>query len=149
VKSDPLRGLVHDHEDLNRQVLAIGATVRALQRDGAKALVTPLGDLREQLFKHFAREEEGLFPFVAETLPELADQVNAMAQSHDAICGALVRMVHLAATNAEPASIATIHERFETAYAAHAKAEAELLDSLTRRLDGEQLAALASLVDGL
>lgn len=151
--NDPVQDLAHDHADLNRRVLALGSTIRALDRDDgdgvALALVSRLGELREQLFLHFAREEEGLFPLVSEAVPDLADQVHAMALAHDAICGSLARMYHLAATNAEIATIIAVFARFETAYASHSEMEADLLDSLSRRLDPEQRARLAELVRGL
>ena len=107
--SDPVQDLVHDHADINRRVFALGSTIRALDRDGgngmALALVTRLGELRELLFLHFAREEEGLFPLVTELQPDLAEQVRAMALAHDAICGGLARMYHLAASNTELSTI--------------------------------------------
>lgn len=150
---DPVQDLVHDHADINRRVFALGSTIRALDTnhgDGlALALVTRLGELRELLFLHFAREEEGLFPFVSETVPELADQVHAMALAHDAICGGLARMYHLAAANTELATILSVFTRFETAYGSHAEAEARLLHTLGGRLDPEQRARLAELVRGL
>jgi len=151
--TDPVQELVHDHADINRRVLALGAAIRALdRRDGggmAVALVPRLGELRELLFLHFAREEEGLFPFVAETVPELADRVHAMAMAHDAICGGLARMCHLASANAELAHVLAVFARFEAGYASHADAEAELLRELTTRLDAEQRGRLADLVRGL
>jgi len=150
---DPVQDLVHDHADINRRVLALGAAIRALDRNNASgmavALVSQLGELRELLFLHFAREEEALFPFVAEAVPELAGQVHDMALAHDAICGALARMYHLAAANAELNVILAVFARFEAAYASHAEAEAELLRRLTGRLDGAQRAQLAELVRGL
>ncbi|HEY0482910.1 MAG TPA: hemerythrin domain-containing protein [Kofleriaceae bacterium] len=150
---DPVQELVHDHSDINRRVLALGSAIRALDRnDGhgmALALTHRLGELRELLFLHFAREEEGLFPFVAEAVPELADQVQAMALAHDAICGGLARMYHLASANADLAVILAVFARFETAYASHADTEAELFRQLGRRLDPAQRARLADLVRGL
>jgi len=150
---DPVQELVHDHADINRRVFALGSTIRALDRDGgdgmALALVTKLGELREQLFLHFAREEEGLFPMVAELVPELADQVHSMALAHDAICGGLARMYHLAAANADLTTIIAVFLRFEAAYATHAEVEAELLQNLSSRLDPAQRAQLAELVRGL
>jgi iron-sulfur cluster repair protein YtfE (RIC family) len=102
---DPIHELAHAHADLNRRVLEIGALVRTVERGHARALVGPLGELREILFLHFAREEGGcLFPFVAETVRELADQVDEMAIAHDTICGALARMFHLTSFDADPAS---------------------------------------------
>jgi DUF438 domain-containing protein len=151
--NDPVQDLVHDHADINRRVFALGSTIRALDCEDGKgmalALVTRLGELRELLFLHFAREEEGLFPFVSESVPELASQVRAMALAHDAICGGLARMYHLAATNAEVTTITTVFMRFEAAYASHAEVEAQLLRSLTGRLDPEQRARLGALVRGL
>lgn len=151
--NDPVQALVHDHADLNRRVLALGTAIRALDRDDgngmALALVTRLGELRELMFLHFAREEEGLFPYVAEAVPELADQVQAMAVAHDAICGALARMYHLSAANADIAVITQVFARFEASYAGHAQVEAELLAQLAGRLAPDQLARLSELVHGL
>lgn len=150
---DPVEDLVHDHADINRRVLALGSTIRTLDRDDgngmAVALVTRLGELRELLFLHFAREEEGLFPLVAEAMPELADEVAAMAMAHDAICGGLARMYHLAAANADLPTILAVFTRFEIAYAGHAQTEANLLRTLHGRLDPAQRAQLAELVRGL
>jgi DUF438 domain-containing protein len=150
---DPVQALVHDHSDINRRLLALGSAIRALDRnDGngmARALVSCLGELRELLFLHFAREEEGLFPFVADTVPELADQVHAMALAHDAICGGLARMYHLASANADLTVILAVFARFEIAYASHSQAESELLRQLSARLDPAELAELAGLVRGL
>jgi iron-sulfur cluster repair protein YtfE (RIC family) len=151
--TDPVQDLVHDHADINRRVLALGAAIRALDHpdgDGmAVALVHRLGELRELLFLHFAREEEGLFPFVSDAVPELADRVQAMAMAHDAICGGLARMYHLASANAELAQVQAVFSRFEAGYASHADAEADLLRELTARLDAGQRARLAELVRGL
>ncbi|HEX3764862.1 MAG TPA: hemerythrin domain-containing protein [Kofleriaceae bacterium] len=152
---DPVQELVHDHADINRRVLALGAAIRSLARtdgdgDGmAVALVHGLDELRELVFLHFAREEEGLFPFVSEAVPELADRAQAMATAHDAICGGLARMCHLAATNADLTLVLAVFSRFEATYASHADSEADLLRELTARLDAGQRAQLAELVRGL
>lgn len=150
--SDPIDQLSHDHGELNRRVLALGTQVRSLQRvpaSTAESLVTPLRELREQLFLHFAREEEGLFPFVTEQVVELSEQIHGMEVAHDTICGALARMVHLAQSGSSLAMIAQLFDRFENAYATHAQMEAEILASLATRLDAAQRAQLAALVEGL
>jgi hypothetical protein len=151
--TDPVQALVHDHADINRRVFALGTAIRTLGCDDgdgmALALVTQLGELRELLFLHFAREEEGLFPFVSEAVPDLADQVHAMALAHDAVCGGLARMYHLVSSNAEITTIAAVFARFESAYGSHAEVEAELLQTLSGRLDREQRARLSELVRGL
>ncbi|MBX3156368.1 MAG: hemerythrin domain-containing protein [Deltaproteobacteria bacterium] len=147
--ADAVEDLVHDHADLNRRVLALGAAVPQLDRAALAGFAAQLEALRELLFLHFAREEEGLFPFVSDCEADLADQVNAMASAHDTICGALARMCHLASSGAEPGTLALVFQRFESAYAAHARTEADLLDELGRRLSPEQREQLAAIVDGL
>lgn len=149
---DPVDELTHDHADLNRRVLALGELVGLLGEPDADIrgpLGAALAELRDQLFLHFAREEEGLFPFVAEVEPALAEVVGGLALGHDAICGALARMVHLADNDGELSTIFTLFARFEETYALHAHNEAALLDKLARRLDAGQRERLAELVDGL
>lgn len=156
--NDPIDDLVHDHGELNRRVLDLGVQMRRAsaidsigdaRTAGAATIVEPLADLRDYLFHHFAREEEGLFPFVTEHVSVLAAQIHAMEVAHDTICGALARMVHLAQGGATLDAIAQLFDRFETAYAEHARAESELLGSLGQHLDAEHRAALAALVHGL
>lgn len=65
--SDPVRDLAHDHADLNRRVLALAAAFGTCSRTpdaSAESLAPKLVELRETLFLHFVREEEGLFPFM-------------------------------------------------------------------------------------
>ncbi|HET9621332.1 MAG TPA: hemerythrin domain-containing protein [Kofleriaceae bacterium] len=151
--TDPIQDLTHDHADINRRVLAIGAAIRALDRDGgnglARALVGRLGELRELLFTHFAREEEGLFPFVTDAVSALTASIAEMATAHDAICGALARVYHLAESNADIASITHMYTRFEAAYASHSEAEGRLLQQLGHVLDPAQRDQLSGLVRGL
>lgn len=144
---DPVHDLAHDHADLNRRVLELGGLLA--QQQPLAALVPGLEELREHLFLHFAREEEGLFPLVSDWIPELADQVLAMVGSHDAICGALARMVHAASTEAEAHLFRGLFVRFQTAYAEHAKVESALLRQLDSRLDAAQRTQLSELVRSL
>ncbi|HWO17172.1 MAG TPA: hemerythrin domain-containing protein [Kofleriaceae bacterium] len=146
---DPVRNLAHDHSELNRQVLELSAIVA--EHQALSPLVPALKDLREHMFLHFAREEEGLFPLVSEWIPELADQVLALVGAHDAVCGALARMIHAASAEAEvePAAFQGLLARFQAAYGDHAKLEAELLRRADAALDAAQRAQLAELVRGL
>jgi hypothetical protein len=149
--SDSVHALGHDHLEINRQVLAVGALLRKLQRDGnaASVLVTALGELCELLFFHFAREEEGVFPFIADAIPELAERARAMSIAHDTICGALARTFHLASAGGDVVAIVTMYERFEVTYASHASLEASLLEDLDARLDPAQRATLVAMLKGL
>jgi hemerythrin-like domain-containing protein len=146
---DPVEALAYDHGDLNRQVRLLRARFRSLQTDGSNSagLLSDLYSFRDTLFLHFAREEEALFPFVAENVPELREQVETMTVTHDTVCGALARMVHLASTDTPLAAIAPLFARFESTYSAHAHNEAKLLHSLADRLDADQRTRLLELVE--
>lgn len=148
--SDAVTELAHDHAALNRMVLSLASAIR---RSGVEAssshLELGLGELRDELFHHFAREEEALFPFVAEVMPALEPQVKAMLVAHDMICGSLSRMVHVAATGAPTATLLALFERFENAYAEHAQLETALLASLETALDHDQRSRLSDLVAAL
>jgi iron-sulfur cluster repair protein YtfE (RIC family) len=146
MSNDPVNDLAHDHLELNRRVIALGGAIAASRGDHAATL---LEELRDHLFDHFAREEEGLFPFVSEALPDLDDEVREMAIAHDMICGTLARMLHLAASGAALSLVAELFGRFETAYARHADREATLLRALAQRLDADQRVSLAIVVRGL
>lgn len=148
---DPVDHLAHDHAELNARVLELGSRVRAQGglAAGTDALAAPLRELRDDLFLHFAREEEALFPFVTDIFPELAERVNAMIAAHDTICGTLARMCHLASRDAPLAILSPLYERFETSYGDHASSEGDLLRRLDRDLGPAQRRALAGLVAGL
>ena len=128
--ADPVRDLAHDHADLNRRVLELSD----LHADPAAhpPLLPALVELREHMFLHFAREEEGLFPLVSEWIPEISDQVLAMVSAHDAVCGALARMIHAARSGTDAASLDGLLGRFQAAYAEPAQRAqlAELVRSL-------------------
>jgi iron-sulfur cluster repair protein YtfE (RIC family) len=145
---DALDELAHDHADLNRRVIELGKLLAGEAIDPSSHADQLLLELREELFFHFAREEEGLFPFVTEHVAELAPAIDAMATAHDAICGGVARMCHMVKT-ATVATMRGLFERFEQAYVQHSKMEAELLRKLETRLDADQRLALAELVRGL
>lgn len=146
---DPVLEFQHDHEDLNLLVRDIGALVRGGALDSElPALAAQLVELREHLFLHFAREEEGLFPYVAGALPDLADDIAAMVNAHDTTCGAIARMVHLAQSG-DAARLIGLFDRFELAYTLHARAERALLQGLAARLSPGQRAELILLLRGL
>ncbi|HEY0254479.1 MAG TPA: hemerythrin domain-containing protein [Kofleriaceae bacterium] len=144
---DGLHALTHDHGELNRRVLDLSALVAAAEP--GSDLLDALVELREELFAHFAREEEGLFPYITAELPELASRVLEMAFVHDTVCGALSRACHTAERDASRAQLVALYERFEQAYAGHARAESDFLEELQTRLTEGQRVQLSELVAGL
>jgi iron-sulfur cluster repair protein YtfE (RIC family) len=150
---DPVQLLVHDHAEINYKVLRLGMSIAQLGRGDrpatAGSLVDAIADLRELLFFHFAREEEGLFPYAADVAPDLSAQIDAMAIAHDTICGAVARMHHLATQDGELSGLSVVFERFEKAYSEHSANEVAVLAKLDERLDAAQRARLTELVSGL
>jgi iron-sulfur cluster repair protein YtfE (RIC family) len=130
-------------EMLRQSVLA----ARSEAREGLSALAS---ELRDELLGHFADEEEGLFPFIREHVPKQREAVDRLQEAHDVICGALVRFSFLAERGGELSSEARLaYERFQAAYGAHSRDEADLLDELARVLTPEQQAELEMLLRGL
>lgn len=156
---DPLDDLAHDHGELSVLVFEV---LHALEH---KASVPPppveqgwlrrrLVDLREALLLHFAREEEGLFPFVGQHFPEAAPRVAAMEVAHDGMCGSVTRMAYLAeqGPDAFPRHLPAItvsFTRFLDGYVNHSRIETELIEELAGRLDAGQRVALAELLRGV
>jgi len=154
---DPVRDLEHRHEHLTQLVLEAGHLLHSAPSErttgeAERRLRACLESLREHLLRHFALEEEGLFPFIRTNLPKKGEHVERLALAHDAICGAVVRLAHAAETNRdadERAALLSLHGRFETAYARHSREEADLLAELARVLDASQREQLAELLRGL
>ncbi len=137
-------------------MLAIAALVRQIEGARAAARLRPriskaLADLREQLFLHFAREEEGLFPFVAEGFPGLGRTVTSMVAAHDRLCGTLSRLIHEVAVNRDGAlaQVAPIFSRFQRAYGGHSRRERILLDRIGAQIRPDQREQLTAVVRGL
>ncbi len=142
---DPVLDLTHDHGEINRLVLNVASGLRfaGAATTVPEEVVVALGELQDLLFTHFAREEEALFPFIAEAIPELAAEIDALLFAHDSLCGLVARLVHVAGS---PTALAPLFARFETAYTAHSRGEAAFLGALNARLDQAQRRKLGALV---
>jgi hypothetical protein len=154
--SDPIRAFEHSHDHLTKLALEVGGmlsadTDAASTGEARRRLVALLETLRDELLRHFAVEEEGLFPFIRSNVPAKADAVDRLAHAHDIICGAAVRLAHLARTSlaSENLSLLALHSRFEGAYVVHSREEADLFSELGRTLDERQRQELSELLRGL
>jgi hemerythrin-like domain-containing protein len=149
---DGIDRLEHDHIALSQRVLAVRSAVSRLQRGedvDAAETVAALALLADDLFEHFAREEEFLFPYIVAELPDQEPQVAQMQAAHDRICGAASRIVALAERGPlaeQLALVLPLFARFDAEYMAHAQREAEFLRELASRLTTEQRRALAALL---
>ncbi|MEO7093237.1 MAG: hemerythrin domain-containing protein, partial [Polyangiales bacterium] len=150
---DPIFRLEHDHTHLSRLVAELRdalAVIRAGRDDTGERreeFGSVLGGLAAELFDHFAREEEGLFPFIQERLPDMGATIADIERAHDRICGAASRILALLDASSRKGSgsglaehdfalVASLFDRFDAEYAAHARNEADFLRSLAPRLDG-------------
>jgi iron-sulfur cluster repair protein YtfE (RIC family) len=142
--SPPLGPLAeHDHTDLTRKIAALHAEVTAL-RDASRSpeplaadLVEALVMLTEDLFEHFAHEEEALFPYILERAPDLAPTVASLVEGHDRICGAASRLLALrdrAPTRGTIELAASLLQRLVEVYGEHSALERDVLAGLAPRL---------------
>lgn len=149
-RKDPVSEFEHHHGRINDLVFRLQVMLHP--KPGKRippALAKLLGELREELIFHFVREEEGLFPFIRTHLPDQRDAVDRLEAAHDGICGAIVRLSHLAEHEADRAALLAMFERFERPYAEHGKEEGRLFQELGKRLKPTQRQELAELVRGL
>jgi hypothetical protein len=150
---DGIDRLEHDHVALSQRVVAVRDAVARLQRGeeiDAPDTVAALALLADDLFEHFAREEEFLFPYILSELPDQEDAVSQMQAAHDRICGAASRIVALAERGPlaeQLALVVPLFSRFDAEYTGHAQREAEFLRSLGARLTDAQRHTLAKLLE--
>ena len=118
---DPIHEFEHTHGHLTKMVVALKGLLAAVVRkeqsatDAQKRFVELSDELREELLLHFAREEEGLFPYIRSHIPGQAGVLDRIEAAHDGICGAILRMTHLGYADFDkhlPAVIA-LFERLE------------------------------------
>lgn len=147
---DPLLALEHDHVHLSRLVADLRAAFDAGGADPEEATAT-LASLRDDLFEHFAREEEALFPYLMEALPDLRSAIARLEDAHDRICGAVSRLHAVVAKGSsalreQHALAEQLFRRFDADYIEHARHESEFLRSLAARLNEEQRTRVRALM---
>lgn len=145
---DPLLALEHDHVHLSRLVAELRHMVADVARNDPRPelqeeVCATLAALRDDLFAHFAREEEALFPYLAGAFPELRPTVAKLESAHDRICGGISRILAIAekgdaALRDQRALAAQLFARFDAEYGEHARQESDFLRNLGPRLDDDR-----------
>jgi iron-sulfur cluster repair protein YtfE (RIC family) len=146
---DAVRVFEHSHARLAELALEIGTLLRGdalhVSKTARDTLAELSADLRDELLEHFANEEEALFPFIRKRIPTQSETIDRLAAAHDGICGAIVRFAHVvAAPQAAMGDARAAYERFETAYAAHSREEAEFFEKLAGTLNEGDRTELAA-----
>lgn len=159
-QADSVDKLEHDHMHLSRLVDGMRESLREAirgEKDG-EALRSDLEEflelVQEELFEHFGKEEEGLFPWLIERLPDTRDRVASLEQGHDRICGVASRLQHIASVEAADLAdhldtLVTLFARFDAYFTKHARDEWELFTHVRTRLDEPERRELARLLDAI
>lgn len=106
----------------------------------------------EELFEHFDREEQVVFPFLTETIPNAADSIQRLENAHDRMCGAMVRMQRILDEDGDTHflesfdALVALFTRFDANFGRHSREELNLFRTLGEQLTPEQLATLKDLL---
>jgi hemerythrin-like domain-containing protein len=158
VVDDPIRELSHDHRELTSLLLAVHAAIARIEKHESKLedelheIRDGIEGFREALLVHFAREQEGLLPFVAKEVPAMTSQSERIMADHERLAEVLTRVVESLGTaeSADALDSWSGHlSRFEELYSAHSRIELAFLQEIARSLaDAPQaLATLRELLD--
>ncbi len=155
--SSPTDAFAHDHRELSGLLFALRDALGRVDR-GVSTLDDELHEIRdgieafrEALLEHFAREQEGLLPFVLARLPAASARVDQLIAEHDRIAEMLTKLVKDVheVDAGDVGAFRSSLERFEALYAAHSKTELAFLDDVATRLadDARATAQLRALLD--
>jgi iron-sulfur cluster repair protein YtfE (RIC family) len=151
---DPVQTFEHDRVRCSNLVRSLGEhrDVKRRKPSSRKQLVNVIVLLRDELFTHFAREEEGLFPFIVAVLPDARTTVDRLIAAHDSLGGSLSHLLLLISQrvwDTDPAAFDAHLARFNALFAEHTYTEMALLQEIGERLDQAQRAKLRRLIRGL
>lgn len=154
--TDPLEELAHDHRELSGLLIAVRDALSRVER-GQSKLDDELHEIRdgievfrEALLEHFAREQEGLLPFVVGRIPVTRERADQLIVEHDRIAEmltTLLRDLGKIDSSGELSPFRASLARFEELYASHSRAELGFLEEVAAALADdpaarEQLRAL-------
>jgi hemerythrin-like domain-containing protein len=156
--ADPIQELTHDHRELSGLLLAVRDALARIERgqsqldDERHEIRDGVEVFREAILEHFAREQEGLLPFVTARLPAVGERIDRLIAEHDRIAEVLttlVKAVNEVDAGGDLTSFRTLLARFEDLYASHSKAELAFLTEIAESLssDGAATEQLRALLD--
>ena len=156
--AEPLEELAHDHRELSGLLIAVRDALSRVERGQSKLddelheIRDGIEGFREALLEHFAREQEGLLPFVVARLPDVRERTDQLIHEHDRIAEvleALVRELGRLDTSNELSPFRAALAHFEDLYASHSRAELGFLEEVATALasDTSAMDQLRSLLD--
>lgn len=106
----------------------------------------------EELFEHFDREEQVVFPFLIENVPDAQDSIRRLENAHDRMCGAMIRMQRIieepddALFTENFDSLVALFTRFDANFGRHSREELALFHKLGEQLGPEELETLKAML---
>lgn len=149
--NDPMEALTHDHRELSGLLIAVHEALLRIDRGQSKLddEVHEIKDgvevFREALLEHFAREQEGVLPFVLTRFSDEEARVDRLIAEHDRIAESLTKLVSEVAQVDAGNDLSRFRaelSRFDELYASHAKTELAFFADIMKRLDGDQVATV-------
>lgn len=135
----PLQELTHDHRELSGLLVAVHEALTRVEHgtsrleDELHELTDGIESFREALLDHFAKEQEGVLPWVASRSTTASARVDELVAQHDRIAESLTAVLKdLAGLELAPWSAALA--RFEALYAEHTQTEAAFFAEITSSL---------------
>ena len=140
--ADPIQDLAHDHRELSGLLIAVHEALNRVERGHSKLedeqheIRDGIEAFREALLEHFAREQEGLLPFVVTRLPAVQPRVDQLIAEHDRIAELLTKLVKDLedVDGGELTAFRASLSRFDELYAAHSKAELAFFTEISAAL---------------
>lgn len=149
--------LEHDHLIVERMVDDLREGVQSVLRGEREAVdlkdefIEFLELAEEELYEHFDREEQVVFPFLAEQLPESQSSIERLSHAHDRMCGAMSRMQRLVELDDDEFSaqfdaLVALFARFDANFGRHSREEIGLFQALGQRLQPADLERLQQML---
>ena len=141
--ADPLKELAHHHRELSGLLIAVRGALVRVERGESKLddelheLRDGIEGFRESLLEHFAREQEGLFPFVAARIPAERARTDELIAEHDRIAEALTTLLRDLGridSSGELGPFRATLAHFEELYASHSRGELGFLEDVAAAL---------------
>ena len=155
---DVIGQLEHDHLFIERMVEELRDGIQGALRgdcDPADLLDTFIEFLDaadEELFEHFDREEQVVFPFLLENVPDAAESIRRLEYAHDRMCGATSRMQRIVNQGDPQAflenfdTLVALFARFDANFGRHSREEIAIFHTLGNQLTRAQLETLQQML---
>lgn len=142
----PLQELAHDHREMSGLLVAVHEALARIENGTSKLedelheMTDGLEAFREELLEHFAREQEGAFPWVASRLPAERGRVDELVAQHDRIAESINAVVAELRRHGDTSDLAAWRQalsRFDALYAEHSKTEHAFFSDVTAALESD------------